>query len=117
MSWLARFNAKHFFRINQFASFVEGGYQAPIGDSKSVHMGGALGMILSDAERGARPRPAVQAIRAKRRQETKVSLRRQLSFCEPALQVQIGATEPGAGVPKRRSAKQTSTEAAGSHSG
>jgi hypothetical protein len=67
LSRLARFNAKHFFRINPFASFVEGGYQAPIGDSKLVHMGGALGMILSDAELGHARRSRRSA--QKRRQE------------------------------------------------
>ena len=44
---------KHYFTINEFASFVEGGYQGldvQVGGGKSVHLGAAPGLRLSDAE-------------------------------------------------------------------
>lgn len=44
---------KHYFTINEFASFVEGGYQGldvQVGGGKTVHLGAAPGLRLSDAE-------------------------------------------------------------------
>ena len=65
---------KHYFTINEFASFVEGGYQGidvQVGGGKTVHLGAAPGSALRlRAEAGTTPRCAgprprcVQAIRA-----------------------------------------------------
>ena len=44
---------KHFFTINEFRSFVEGGYQGfdvYVGGGKKVHLGGAPGLQLSNGE-------------------------------------------------------------------
>jgi beta-glucosidase len=44
---------KHYFTINEFASFVEGGYQgvdAPVGGGKTIHLGAAPGLQLSNGE-------------------------------------------------------------------
>src|SRR5215510_11542453 len=44
---------KHFFTINEFRSFVEGGYQGfniQVGGGKTVHLGGAPGLRLSNGE-------------------------------------------------------------------
>ena len=44
---------KHYLTINEFSSFVEGGYQgidAEVGGCKVVHLGAAPGLRLSDAE-------------------------------------------------------------------
>lgn len=44
---------QHYFTINEFASFVEGGYQGltvQVGGGKTVHLGAAPGLMLSDAE-------------------------------------------------------------------
>jgi beta-glucosidase len=44
---------KHYFTINEFASFVEGGYQGidvAVGGGKTFHLGAAPGLRLSDAE-------------------------------------------------------------------
>ena len=49
LSRLPRSNAKQFFTINEFASFVEGGRQAPIGGASRCTWR-ALGTILTDAE-------------------------------------------------------------------
>jgi beta-glucosidase len=43
---------KHYFTINEFASFVEGGYQGldvQVGGGKTVHLGAAPGLRLSEA--------------------------------------------------------------------
>jgi len=66
---------RHFFTINEFASFVEGGYQGltvRVGGGKEVHLGAAPGLSLSDSElRQVRHHAvlghglAVQAIRAR----------------------------------------------------
>ena len=67
---------KHYFTINEFASFVEGGYQGidvQVGGGKTVHLGAAPGLRLSDSElKQVRHHAvlghglAVQAIRAQR---------------------------------------------------
>ena len=44
---------KHYFTINEFASFVEGGYQGldvQVGGGKTVHLGAAPGLRLSDSD-------------------------------------------------------------------
>src|SRR5262245_36144803 len=44
---------KHFFTINEFRSFVEGGYQGfdvQVGGGKTVHLGGAPGVRLSNKD-------------------------------------------------------------------
>src|SRR5262245_11528739 len=44
---------KHFFTINEFRSFVEGGYQGfdvQVGGGKTLHLGGAPGLRLSNGE-------------------------------------------------------------------
>jgi len=44
---------KHYFTINEFASFVEGGYQGltvQVGGGKTVHLGAAPGLTLSESE-------------------------------------------------------------------
>src|SRR5262245_27848825 len=44
---------QHFFTINEFRSFVEGGYQGfdvQVGGGKTVHLGGAPGMRLSNRD-------------------------------------------------------------------
>lgn len=44
---------RHYFTINEFASFVEGGYQGldvTVGGGKVVHLGAAPGVRLSDAD-------------------------------------------------------------------
>ena len=44
---------KHYFTINEFASFVEGGYQGfdvQMGGGKTIHLGGAPGLVLSDSD-------------------------------------------------------------------
>jgi beta-glucosidase len=66
---------QHFFTINEFASFVEQGYQGAdvqVGGGKTVHLGAAPGLPLSDVElRQVRHHAvlghglAVQAIRAR----------------------------------------------------
>jgi beta-glucosidase len=73
---------RHYFTINEFASFVEGGYQGvdvQVGGGKTVHLGAAPGLRLSDAElKQVRHHAvlghglAVQAIRARGAAGTKV---------------------------------------------
>ena len=44
---------RHYFTINEFASFVEGGYQGltvQVGGGKTVHLGAAPGLTLSGSE-------------------------------------------------------------------
>ena len=73
---------EHFFTINEFRSFVEGGYQGidvQVGGGKKVHLGGAPGSQLSNGELNQVRHHAVlghglavQAIRAGGRTGTKV---------------------------------------------
>src|SRR5262245_10088158 len=77
---------KHFFTINEFRSFVEGGYQGfdvQVGGGKTVHLGGAPGLRLSNGELNQVRHHAVlghglavQAIRAYGRADTKVGFAR-----------------------------------------
>src|SRR5262245_9687304 len=72
----------HFFTINEFRSFVEGGYQGfdvQVGGGRTVHLGGAPGLRLSNGELNQVRHHAVlghglavQAIRARGRSGTKV---------------------------------------------
>src|SRR5215475_277257 len=73
---------KHYFTINEFRSFVEGGYQGfdvQVGGGKTLHLGGAPGLRLSNGELNQVRHHAVlahglavQAIRARGRAGTKV---------------------------------------------
>jgi beta-glucosidase len=73
---------KHFFTINEFASFTEGGYQGidvAVGGGKTVHLGGAPGLRLNNGGLNQVRHHAVlghglavQAIRANGRADTKV---------------------------------------------
>jgi beta-glucosidase len=85
---------KHYFTINEFRSFVEGGYQlvdVKVG-GKSLQLGGAPGMRLSDAElRQVRHHAvlghglAVQAIRAQAPGETKVGFAENVRVAVPII--------------------------------
>jgi beta-glucosidase len=73
---------KHYFTINEFRSFVEGGYQGldvPVAGGKTLHIGAAPGLELSDAELNQVRHHAVlghglavRAIRARGRADAKV---------------------------------------------
>jgi beta-glucosidase len=86
---------KHYFTINEFASFVEGGYQgieAQVGGGKTVHMGAAPGLRLSDAElKQVRHHAvlghglAVQAIRARGPAGTKVGFAENIRVAVPVI--------------------------------
>jgi beta-glucosidase len=77
---------KHYFTINEFASFVEGGYQGvdvEVGGGKTVRLGAAPGVTLSDSElKQVRHHTvlghglAVQAIRAGARRQRRSASRR-----------------------------------------
>jgi beta-glucosidase len=86
---------KHFFTINEFASFVEGGYQGldvQVGGGKILHLGAAPGLILSDAElKQVRHHAvlghglAVQAIRARGPAGTKVGFAENIRVAVPII--------------------------------
>ena len=86
---------KHYFTINEFASFVETGYQgidAAVGGGKTVHLGGAPGVRLPDAElKQVRHHAvlghglAVQAIRAQGPAGTKVGFAENIHVAVPAI--------------------------------
>jgi beta-glucosidase len=86
---------KHYFTINEFASFVEGGYQGldvDVGGGKKVHFGGAPGLILSDSElKQVRHYAvfghglAVQAIRARGPAGTKVGFAENIGVAIPVI--------------------------------
>ena len=85
----------HWFTINEVASFVETGYQgidADVGGGKTVHLGGAPGLRLPDAElRQVRHHAvlghglAVQAIRATTPPETKVGFAENIRVAVPII--------------------------------
>src|SRR5262249_12644621 len=87
---------KHFFTINEFRSFVEGGYQGfdiQVGGGKTVHLGGAPGLRLSDAELNQVRHHAVlghglavQAIRAGGRAGTKVGFAENMLTAVPVME-------------------------------
>jgi beta-glucosidase len=86
---------KHYFTINEFASFVEGGYQGldvQVGGGKTVHLGAAPGLRLSDAElKQVRHHAvlghglAVEAIRARGPAGTKVGFAENIRIAVPAI--------------------------------
>jgi len=86
---------KHYFTINEFASFVEGGYQGlevKMGSGKTLHLGGAPGMRLSNAElKQVRHHAvlghglAVQAIRARAPAGTKVGFAENTRMAVPVI--------------------------------
>lgn len=86
---------KHYFTINEFASFVETGYQgveAQVGGGKTVHLGMPPGLSLSDAElKQVRHHAvlghglAVQAIRANAPADAKVGFAENIRVAVPVL--------------------------------
>jgi beta-glucosidase len=86
---------KHYFTINEFASFVEGGYQGvdvEVGGGKTVHLGAAPGVTLSDSElKQVRHHAvlghglAVQAIRAGAPAGAKVGFAENIRVAVPAI--------------------------------
>jgi len=87
---------KHFFTINEFRSFVEGGYQGfdiRVGGGKTVHLGGAPGLRLSNAELNQVRHHAVlghglavQAIRARGRAGIKVGFAENMLTAVPVME-------------------------------
>jgi beta-glucosidase len=88
-------SVKHYFTINEFASFVEGGYQqieVDVGGGKMVNLGGAPGMALAPAElKQVRHHAvlghglAVQAIRASAPAATKVGFAENIRVAVPVI--------------------------------
>jgi beta-glucosidase len=86
---------KHISTINEFRSFVEGGYQGfdvQVGGGKTVHLGGAPGMRLSNAELNQVRHHAVlghglavQAIRAQAAAGTQVGFAENMLIAVPAI--------------------------------
>jgi beta-glucosidase len=86
---------KHYFTINESASFVEGGYQGlnvTVGGGKVVHLGAAPGLELSDADlKQVRHHAvlghglAVQAIRAQGPSGTKVGFAENMRIGVPII--------------------------------
>src|SRR5215813_13579641 len=87
---------KHFFTINEFRSFVEGGYQGfdvQVGGGKKLHLGGAPGLRLSNGELNQVRHHAVlahglavQAIRARGRAGTKVGFAENMRTVVPVME-------------------------------
>lgn len=85
----------HFFTINEFRSFVEGGYQGfdvQVGGGKKVHLGGAPGLRLSNGELNQVRHHAVlghglavQAIRAHGPTGTKVGFAENMLTAVPVM--------------------------------
>jgi beta-glucosidase len=86
---------KHYFTINEFASFVESGYQGvdvQVGGGKTLHLGAAPGLRLSDSElKQVRHNAvlghglAVQAIRACGPAGTKVGFAENIRVAVPVI--------------------------------
>jgi beta-glucosidase len=86
---------EHYFTINEFASFVEGGYQGldvDVGGGKTVHLGAAPGLRLSEAElKQVRHHAvlghglAVQAIRASAPEGTRVGFAENIRVAVPVI--------------------------------
>jgi beta-glucosidase len=86
---------KHYFTINEFASFVEAGYQgieSQVGGGKKVHLGAPPGLTLSDSElKQVRHHAvlghglAVQAIRARAPVGTKVGFAENIRVAVPII--------------------------------
>src|SRR5262249_2750000 len=87
---------KHFFTINEFRSFVEGGYQGfdvEVGGGKKLPLGGAPGLRLSNGELNQVRHHAVlghglavQAIRARGKTGTKVGFAENMRAVVPAIE-------------------------------
>jgi beta-glucosidase len=87
--------AQHFFTINEFASFVEGGYQGldvQVGGGKTVHLGAAPGLRLPPGELNQVRHHAVlghglavQAIRARGQAGTKVGFADNVRVAVPVI--------------------------------
>src|SRR5262245_52901423 len=87
---------KHFFTINEFRSFVEGGYQGfniQVGGGKTIHLGGAPGLQLSNGELNQVRHHAVlghglavQAIRARASSGTKVGFAENMLAAVPVME-------------------------------
>src|SRR5262245_978287 len=85
----------HYFTINEFASFVESGYQGlevPMGGGQTMHLGAAPEVILSDAElKQVRHHAvlahglAVEAIRAQEPAGTKVGFAENMRCAVPVI--------------------------------
>jgi beta-glucosidase len=88
---------KRFFTINEFRSFVEGGYQGfdvQVGGGKTVHLGGAPGLRLSRGELNQVRHHAVlghglavHAIRASGKADTKVGFAENMLTAVPAMEI------------------------------
>src|SRR5262245_36553427 len=86
---------KHYFTINEFASFVEGGYQVievQVGGGRTIQLGGAPGLNLSPAELKQVRHNAVlghglatQAIRAEGPAGTKVGFAENMRVAVPVI--------------------------------
>src|SRR5262245_45390160 len=86
----------HFFTINEFRSFVEGGYQGfdvQVGGGKTVHLGGAPGLRLSNGDLNQVRHHAVlghglavQAIRARGPASTKVGFAENMLTAVPVIE-------------------------------
>jgi beta-glucosidase len=86
---------KHYFTINEFASFVEGGYQGfdvKTAGGKTLHLGGAPGLKLTDGELNQVRHNAVlghglavQAIRARGPAGTRIGLAENMRAPVPAI--------------------------------
>jgi beta-glucosidase len=86
---------KHFFTINEFRSFVEGGYQGfvvQVGGGKTVHLGGAPGVRLSNGDLNQVRHHAVlghglavQAIRSRGQAGTKVGFAENMLIAVPII--------------------------------
>jgi len=87
---------KHYFTINEFRSFVEGGYrgiEVQVGGGKTVHLGGAPGLRLPDGELNQVRHHAVlghglavQAIRAGGRAGAKVGFAENMLIAVPFIE-------------------------------
>src|SRR5262245_23607949 len=86
---------KYYFTINEFRSFVEGGYQGlevQVGGGKSVHLGGAPGLRLSNRELNQVRHHAVlghglavHAIRASAPADTKLGFAENMKIAVPVM--------------------------------
>jgi beta-glucosidase len=87
---------KHYFTINEFRSFVEGGYQGleiKVGGGKTVHLGGAPGLKLSNGELNQVRHHAVlghglavQAIRSRGKSDAKVGFAENMLIAVPVIE-------------------------------
>jgi len=87
---------KYFFTINEFRSFVEGGYQGlnvQVGGGKIVHLGGAPGLQLSNGELNQVRHNAVlghglavQAIRSRGSADAKVGFAENMLIAVPVIE-------------------------------